>query len=105
MGYYDTLLYFKKLDGFKYYFKNFKYYKFLTRKIDEKLITLLKLKYKTTEIKEVILKTIEEILEDNNIDYYQIYKIPKIIKYIKKNKLKTKNSLVTDFVYNLKYFY
>ena len=42
---------------------------------------------------------------DNKIEYYQVYSIPKILKYIKKNKLKSKNSLVTDFVYQLKYFY
>jgi len=105
MGYYDTLLYFNKLDGYKYYFKKFKYYKFLTRKNDEKLITLIKLKYKTTSIKETVLKSIEEILENEKQEYYKVYSIPKIIKYIKKNKLKSKNSLVNEFVYNLKYFY
>lgn len=105
MGYYDTLLYFNKLDGFIYYFKKFRFYQFLTRKIDEKLITLLKLKYKTSEIKEVVLKSIEEILEQNKIEYYKVYSIPKIVKFIKKNKLNSKNSLVTEFVYNLKYFY
>ena len=65
----------------------------------------MKLKYKTPDIKETVLKAIEEILEQNNIEYYKIYSIPKIIRYIKKNKLKSKNSLVTEFVYNLKYIY
>ena len=37
MGYYDTLLYFKKLHGFKYYFKKFYLYKFLARKVNENL--------------------------------------------------------------------
>ena len=105
MGYYDTLLYFKKIDGFKYYFKKFKFYKFLIRKEKQDLINLIKLKYKTPEEKDIVLKSIEEILEENKIYYYKIYNIPKIIKYIKKNKLKSRNSLVTEFVYNLKYFY
>lgn len=105
MGYYDTLLYFKKLDGFKYYFKKFKLYKFLSRKVNENLINLIKLKYKTPDIKDIIIKSIEEIMEDNKLEYYKIYTIPKMLKYIKKNKLKSKNSLVTEFVYELKYFY
>lgn len=105
MGYYDTLLHFNKLHGHKYYFKKFHFYKFITRKIDNELMTLIKLKYKTTEFKEVVLKSIEQILEENKIYYYKVYNIPRILRYIKKNKLKSKNSLVTDFVYNLKYFY
>lgn len=105
MGYYDTLLYFNKLDGYKYYFKKFNFYKFLTRKVNIKLLNLIKLKYKTPALKETVLKSLEEILEENKIEYYKIYSIPKILRYIKKNKLKSKNSLVTEFVYNLKYFY
>lgn len=105
MGYYDTLLYFNKLDGFKYYFKKFRFYKFLSRKVNVNLINLLKLKYKTPDIKDTIIRSIEEILFDNKQEYYKVYSIPKILKYIKKNKLKSKNSLVTEFVYELKYFY
>lgn len=105
MGYYDTLLYFNKLHGFKYYFKKFYFYKFLSRKVNENLTNLIKLKYKTPDIKDSIIKSIEEIMEDNKLEYYKIYSIQKILKYIKKNKLKSKNSLVTEFVYKLKYFY
>lgn len=105
MGYYDTLLYFNKYHGFKYYFKKFYMYKFLSRKVNDNLKNLIKLKYKTPDIKDSIIKSIEEIMFDNKIEYYQVYSIPKILKYIKKNKLKSKNSLVTDFVYQLKYFY
>ena len=56
MGYYDTLLYFNKLDGYKYYFKKFYYYKFLMRKEKQDLINLIKLKYKTPEEKDIVLK-------------------------------------------------
>lgn len=105
MGYYDTLLYFNKLDGFKYYFKKFRFYKFLSRKVNGNLINLLKLKYKTPDIKDTIIRSIEEILFDNKLEYYKVYSIPKTLRYIKKNKLKSKNSLVTEFVYELKYFY
>lgn len=105
MGYYDTLLYFNKLDGFTYYFKKFYFYKFLTRKVNSKLINLIKLKYKETDEKDIVLKAIEDILKENKIDYYDIKSIPRIIKYIKKNNLKSKNKFVTEFVYNLKYIY
>ena len=102
MGYYDTLLYFKKIDGFKYYFKKFWFYNFITRRINKNIINLIKLKYRETEIKPCVIKAMEEILEDNNIDYYKIYSIPKMLKYINKNKLKAKNNLVNEFVYELK---
>ncbi len=105
MGYYDTLLYFNKLDGYKYYFKKFKLYNFITRKVNNNLLNLIKLKYRSTDIKEIIIKSIEEILIDNKVDYYKVYKIPQILKYIKNNKLKSKNNLITTFIYELKYFY
>lgn len=105
MGYYDTLLYFNIYHGFKYYFKKFYMYKFLARKTNDSLTNLIKLKYKTPDIKDAILKSIEEIMNENKLEYYKVYSIPKVLKYIKKNKLKSKNSLVTDFVYQLKYFY
>ena len=44
-------------------------------------------------------------MEENKVEYYKVYSIPKMLRYIKKNKLKSKNSLVTEFVYELKYFY
>lgn len=102
MGYYDTLLYFKKLDGFTYYFKKYKHYEYLTRNIDKKLIELLKIKFLKKDIKDIVLKSIEDILKHNNVYYYKVYKIPSIIRYIKKNNLKCKDKLVNDFVYNLK---
>lgn len=101
MGYLDTLLYFDKLDGFKYYFKKYKDYNLLLINVDKKLINLLKIKYRTLNEKEIIIKSIEEILDYNSINYYKVYKIKKIIKYIKKNNLKSKNSLINNFVYSL----
>lgn len=101
MGYYDTLLYYGKLIGYKYYFKKFRFFDFLVRKVDDKILTLVKLKYKSTDIKEVCLKAIEEILEENKVYYYKIYKIPSIIKYIKKNNLKSSNHIVNEFIYSI----
>lgn len=104
MGYYDTLLYFNKLDGYKYYFKKFKLYKFISRKVDNNLLNLVKLKFRTPDIKELIIKSIEHILEENSIDYYKKYGIMESIRFIKNNDLKCKNKIIDDFVYSLKLF-
>ena len=102
MGYYDTLLHFNKLDGCKYYFKKFHMYKFISRKVNNNLLNLVKLKFRTPDIKELIIKSIEDILEENKVDYYKVYSVLSIIKYIKKNNYKSKHKVVTDFVYSLK---
>lgn len=102
MGYYDTYLKFGKLDGYKYYFKKFRFYKFITRKVDTKKLSLIKLRFRTPDLKESVIKSIENILENNDIYYYKVYSIPKIIKYIKKNKFKSKEMLINEFVYGLK---
>ena len=104
MGYYDTLLYFNKLDGYKYYFKKFKLYKFISRKVDNNLLNLVKLKFRTPDIKELIIKSIEHIFEENSIDYYKKYGIMESIRFIKNNNLKCKNKIIDDFVYSLKLF-
>lgn len=102
MGYFDTYLKFNKLDGFKYYFNKFKFYKFITRKVNDKKLSLIKLRFRTPELKDVVIKSIENILENNDIYYYKVYNIPKIIRFIKKNKLKSKELLINEFVYDLK---
>ena len=104
MGYYDTLLYFNKLDGYKYYFKKFKLYKFISRKVDNNLLNLVKLKFRTPDIKELIIKSIEHIFEENSIVYYKKYGIMESIRFIKNNNLKCKNKIIDDFVYSLKLF-
>ena len=102
MGYYDTLLHFNKFDGCKYYFKKFHMYKFISSKVDNNLLNLVKLKFRTPDIKKLIIKSIEDILEENNVDYYKTYNVISIINYIKKKNYKSKHKVVTDFVYGLK---
>ena len=77
-------------------------YKFISRKVNNNLLNLVKLKFRTPDIKELIIKSIEDILEENKIDYYKVYSVLSIIKYIKKNNYKSKHKVVTDFVYSLK---
>ena len=103
MGYYDTLLHFNKIDGNKYYFKKFHFYNLLNRKVNKQIINLIKLKFRTPDIKEMTIKAIEEVLENNKVNYYEIYSIPKIIKYIKENKLKSKNKIINDYINELKF--
>ena len=102
MGYCDTLLYFNKLDGYKYYFRKYKFYDALIKNVSKSVINKLKLKYKNSSIKDIILKSIEDILENNNVYYYKIYSIPSIIRFIRKNDLKSKHSLINDFIYSIK---
>ena len=77
-------------------------YKFISRKVDNNLLNLVKLKFRTPDIKKLIIKSIEDILEENNVDYYKTYNVISIINYIKKNNYKSKHKVVTDFVYGLK---
>ena len=101
MGYYDTYLYFNKLLGYKYYFKKIIFINLLLRNVNKNIKELIKMTYKTDSIKVALIKSIEEILEDNEVDYYKIYSIPKIIKYIKKNNLKSHNPIINDFIYKI----
>ena len=78
------------------------FYKFISRKVNNKKLSLIKLRFKTPDLKETIIKSIENILENNKIYYYKIYSIPKIIRYIKKKNLKSKELLINEFVYSLK---
>lgn len=103
MGYFDTLLHFNKIDGNKYYFKKFHFYNLLNRKANKQIINLIKLKFRTPDIKEMTIKAIEDILENNKVNYYEVYSIPKIIKYIKENKLKSKHKIINDYINELKF--
>lgn len=96
MGYLDTLLYFKKLLGYKYYFKKFSFTKIILRNVNKKTLDLIKIIYKTDNLRIALIKSIEEILEDNNVDYYKVYKIKDIIKYIKENNLKSNNPIINE---------
>ena len=98
MGYYDTYLFFNKLLGYKYYFKKFYFSNLFLRKVNKKTLDLIKLTYKTNDTRTALIKSIEEILENNKVDYYQIYTIPKIVKYIKENNLKSNNPLINEFI-------
>lgn len=103
MGYYDTLRVLKKLDGYKYCFKrrnNF-YYKFLCRKIDKRLLRRVMNFFDVYSYKEVVLKSLEYILEKDEFDYYDVYNSYKLIKKYRKN---TNKKFIYRFIKEVKFF-
>lgn len=86
MGYYDTLRYLKKLDGYRYCFKRKKdwYYNILSRKVNKRLLRRVKKFFRTDSNRDTIIKALEYILEKENISYYDVYHPYKLIKKIKK---------------------
>ena len=103
MGYYDTIRVLKKLDGYKYCFKRRKesYYKFLCRKVDKRLIRRVMNFFNVDDCKSVVIKSLEYILEKDNVDYYDVYYSYKLIKKYKYNKSK---KFVYIFIRQLRFF-
>ncbi len=86
MGYYDTLRYIKKLDGYRYCFKKRKdwYYNILSRKVNKRLEKRVKTFFRTDSNRDTIIKALEYVSEKENISYYDVYNPYKLIKQIKK---------------------
>ena len=103
MGYYDTLRILKKMDGYIYTFKPKKetYFNWIIRNIDERKIRRVQNFFHAKTNKETIIKSMEYIMEKEKIYYYQIYKIPKMIHYLKKNYKKA--HFVYDFIGDLRF--
>lgn len=104
MGYYDTIRVLKKLDGYKYCFKrkSENYYKFLCRKVDKRLLKRVMNFFKVETYKGVVIKSLEYILEKENVDYYDVYNPVKYIKYYKKQNNK---KFIYRFIRQLKFFF
>ncbi len=96
MGYYDTIRILKNYDGEKYVFKSKKeeYYKFLNRKVNDKLYKRIARFFNTDTYKETTIRALEYIMEEEKFNYYKIYKIEKVIRKIKKEFNKK------NFIYN-----
>lgn len=104
LGYYDTLKVLKELDGYNFIFKkhNNMLYNRLIKKVDSNLYDKCKKYFKAKNNKELVLLAIEYILNKENLTYYNVYNVRKIIKYIKKNT--NNNHFVYEFVKSLKMF-
>lgn len=104
MGYYDTIRIVKKLDGYHYCFKRRPefIYNFLIRKIHKKRINRVMSFFNVKTKKLAIIKSLEYIMQKEEIDYYKIYSPLKILRKIK--KIDNKNHFVYEFVKDLKLF-
>ena len=104
MGYYDTLRVVKKLDGYKYCFKakDKKYYTYITRDINKRLLNRVMNFFGTKSIKIAVIKAMEYVLEKEEISYYDVYDIIKLSKKIRKKEAK---HFVYKFVQQLRFFF
>ena len=102
MGYYDALKELGYLLGKSYYFKKKKIYLVNTDVVDEKTIDILKIKFNSENVKEILYLALEEILYYNKLEVLTLYEINKTLKFIKKNKLKCRSSVINDFVEKVK---
>jgi len=86
LGYYDTLKYLDKLDGNKYYLKNYseKYYSSLfDRKIYKEIINKYNNGEKPKSNKQFIIKIIELVCKELNIERFRVYNVPFLISKLK----------------------
>ena len=102
MGYFDTLKKLNKVLGKIYYFKKKRFYFVNTNVVDEKTLNIIKMKFNSNNYKEILYLAIEEILFYNKLDVLCVYEINKTLKFIKKNKLKCRSSVINDFIMNVR---
>jgi len=104
MGYYDALRVIKNYDGYKYCFKRKSdwYYKFITRKVDKKLIRRLSNFFGVDSLREIVIKSLEYVMDKDNYYYYYVYNVSKCIKDYRNNDEK---QFVYKFVSKLKFLW
>ncbi len=102
MGYYDTLRVLKGLDGYKYCFKkkNDNYYKYLCRNVDKRLLKRVSNFFDVFTYREIVIKALEYAMVKEKYNYYDIYKVSKVLKRIPENK-----HFVYRFIKELKLFF
>ena len=90
IGYYDTLKVLKNYDGKRYIFKKLPdfYYNFVLKKVSDNDIKKFKLIFNASDNKELIIKMIEYAMQKDDVTYFNIYNINKMIKKYKKSKNK-----------------
>lgn len=101
MGYYDTLRVLKGYDGFKYCFKKVPlfYLKWLVRKVPSRELKRICNFFNTDDIRDVIIHSLEYIMEKESIDYYKVYRVSSILRKLRKLK---KEHFIYDFVRKLR---
>lgn len=104
LGYYDTLRVLKHYDGYKFTFYCLKdwYINYITRKVSKRTVNRLKTLFKTTNLKEIVIKSLEYTMVREGYNYYQVYNIVLIIRKLQKQIKKNTNNLVYKFILNLR---
>ena len=105
LGYYDTIRYLDKLDGIKYYFKpnNEEYYSKLFDKVTYKRMIKKYNKGLNPKLnKDFIIKILERVCINQNIERFKVYNIPYLITKLKYKLAGKKDNEYYDFIKNIK---
>ena len=104
LGYYDTLKVLKNYDGYNFLFQKhgMLLYNILARRVNSDLYKKVKKYFKAKDNKELILKALEYIMIKEDATYFNVYKVLKEIKYVKKNL--NKKHFIYEFVRSLRIF-
>lgn len=102
LGYYDTIKVLKNLDGYKFIFKNKNelYYKYLTRKVNSKILADMEKFFKSKTKEELVIKALEYVMKKEKYEYCEIYDPIKVIRQI--NKKTKRPTGVYKFISQLK---
>ena len=105
LGYYDMVKYLDKLDGNKYYLKKYseEYYSGLFDKVTyNRMIKIFNRNNKPKSYKEFIIKVIERVCIECNINRFKVYNMPYLITKLKYKLAGKKKSEYYDFIKNIK---
>lgn len=102
LGYYDTLKVLNNYDGYNFIFANHSnlLYNILSRKVDIDLYKKCRRYFKAKNNKELILKALEYVLIKEEMTYFNVYNVRKLIKHIKKST--NRKHFIYDFVKSLR---
>ncbi len=105
LGYFDMIKYLDNLDGNKYYFKHYseEYYNHLFDKTAlNRMIKNLNKGNTPKSNKEFIIRIIEKICVESNIERFKIYNLPYLITRLKYRYAGKKKNIYYDFLKNIK---
>lgn len=103
LGYFDTLKVLKNYDGKKFLFKQRPewYYNFLIKKVDKKLLKRISKFWETENAKEMIIKSLEFIMREEKISYFNVYNPYGLVKLVK--KAYNKKYFIYNFIKSLRF--
>ena len=98
LGYYDTLKVLKDYDGYNFIFKKHRdvLYNRLAKKANKELYIKCKKYFHTFSDKELVLKCLEYVMTKEKLTYFEVYKVLRQIRFIKKNA--TQKNFVYEFI-------